>query len=259
MKKYDNLITWLTIYYNFDEIAKDAFLYSLYLIWDMDFWDDEWDTSPLKAKCYASKISNYLKIDIHKNKSWTSTSNTLQKQFFGFFYDKLKRQYLKKDVLYIISTRKIFDNKYGLSDIIYEIPDIFADNNDKQIFIEFINELIDLNQCTVAQREINNFTLDDVKNVFQNITLSFLHIICKYDKSLNERSKALMLRITENEVNALTGKHTNNMNGMYFKIQLPSLSSNTDFKKEIDENTGILHINTIKIITQDITAKCSDS
>ena len=81
----------------------------------------------------------------------------------------------------------------------------------------------------------------------------------KLDKSLNERSKALMLRITENEVNALTGKHTNNMNGMYFKVQLPSLSSNTDFKKEIDENTGILHINTIKIITQDIPAKCSDS
>ena len=90
MRMYDTLIACLVKYKNFKEIKKDEFLHSLYQIWDMVFWDDEDDISPMKAKYLASRISKFLKIDIYKdiykNESWVSTAESLQKHFFRYFY-----------------------------------------------------------------------------------------------------------------------------------------------------------------------------
>ncbi len=64
MRMYDTLIACLVKYKNFKEIKKAEFLHSLYQIWDMVFWDDEDDISPMKAKYLASRISKFLKIDL---------------------------------------------------------------------------------------------------------------------------------------------------------------------------------------------------
>ena len=59
MRMYDTLIACLVKYKNFKEIKKDEFLHSLYQIWDMVFWDDEDDISPMKA--YGIWFSGMMK------------------------------------------------------------------------------------------------------------------------------------------------------------------------------------------------------
>ena len=115
MRMYDTLIACLVKYKNFKEIKKDEFLHSLYQIWDMVFWDDEDDISPMKAKYLASRISKFLKIDlykdIYKNESWVSTAESLQKHFSDIFTTILEESTLKQMfyMLYRIDWKKSTD------------------------------------------------------------------------------------------------------------------------------------------------------
>ena len=94
MRMYDTLIACLVKYKNFKEIKKDEFLHSLYQIWDMVFWDDEDDISPMKAKYLASRISKFLKIDllqkVYKNIfsdifTTISEESTLKQMFYMLY------------------------------------------------------------------------------------------------------------------------------------------------------------------------------
>ena len=180
MRMYDTLIACLVKYKNFKEIKKDEFLHSLYQIWDMVFWDDEDDISPMKAKYLASRISKFLKIDlykdIYKNESWVSTAESLQKHFFRYFYDNFRRKYLKTNVLYVVSNRLEEVNGHH-HNIIYEIPTLFVNNSDKQNFVDCVNELIYLNHCTIVQRDTNNLFINDVKKFSKKSTRLFYILI----------------------------------------------------------------------------------
>ena len=250
MRMYDTLIACLVKYKNFKEIKKDEFLHSLYQIWDMVFWDDEDDISPMKAKYLASRISKFLKIDlykdIYKNESWVSTAESLQKHFFRYFYDNFRRKYLKTNVLYVVSNRLEEVNGHH-HNIIYEIPTLFVNNSDKQNFVDCVNELIYLNHCTIVQRDTNNLFINDVKKIFKKINPTFLHIDCQHSESVNEPGNVFLLKLSENDACTETGSHTNHIKKKYFEVRFTPASSNKDIVPDIEANNGILSIFAINI------------
>lgn len=258
MKAYNNLIAWLLANKSFDEIKKDDFLFSLYQIWDMGFWDDEYDI-PLTYKRTVARINNFLKIDINKiNKRWALRSGDLQHQFFDYFNTILKKKYLKKDTLYIVSNRIDEDDSHGAKSKIYEIPISIKNDKNKQAFIDCVNELINLNHFEVISRLENDVAPDDVKSLFKAITPEFLHIVCQDNISDDGTGKVFIIRLTNEEVRVLTGIQTKYGEGWYLKVQFSALTNDLHDKQGIGDNNGIVSINTINVIIKFISAKNSD-
>ena len=93
MRMYDTLIACLVKYKNFKEIKKDEFLHSLYQIWDMVFWDDEDDISPMKAKylkIYTKTKAGFLLQKVYKNIfsdifTTISEESTLKQMFYMLY------------------------------------------------------------------------------------------------------------------------------------------------------------------------------
>lgn len=254
MKEYDNLITWLTETKTFAEIGRDDFLFSLYQIWDMGFWDDDYDI-PLTYKRIVARIGRFLKTKISKTTSWAALSGELQKKFYEYFNNELKRKYLKKDTLYIISNLLVEDERYGSKSKIYEITTKLDTDEDKQTFIDCVKELINLNKCDIANRVENDLTHADIKNLFKDITYHFLHIECQNNHSIDASGKVFIFKLDDNEVYALTGKRTKYMQGVYLKVQFVS-SKHT--KNGVDDVDGIVSINSIELRVNFISAKNSD-
>lgn len=258
MNTYDTLIAWLLANKSFDEIKKDGFLFSLYQIWDMGFWDDEYDI-PLTYKRKVARINSFLKIDINKiNKSWASRSIILQDRFVEYFNTILKKKYLKRDTLYVVSNRIDEDESHGAKSKVYEIPITFRTNENKQAFIECVKELIHLNHFKVVGRDENDVAPDDVKSLFKAITPEFLHIICQDNISASGTGKVFVIGLTDEEVRVLTGIQTKYGEGWYLKAQFSPSENNINVKEGVEENNGIVSIDTIDIAVKFISAKNSD-
>ena len=257
MEIYDMLIALLLANKDFDEIDKDDFLFALYQIWDMGFWDDEYDI-PLNYKRRVARINNFLNIDINKiNESWASRSVTLQHQFVDYFSNILKKKYLKKNTLYVISNRIAEDDSHGAKSIIYEIPSVFTDDGDKQFFIDCVNELIKLNHCRVVRRNDNDLTSDDIENLFKNISPHFLHIICQDRISDGGDGTVFVIRLTDAEVRVLTGISTKYNEGWYLKAHFSPLTNAPHDKNGVGKNNGIGSVDTIELVIRYASAKNS--
>lgn len=221
----------------------------------MGFWDDEYDI-PLNHKRIVSRINRFLKIDINEiNKSWALRSNILQKKFIDYFNNNLKRKYLRKNTLYIISNTVNEDVTNQVESKIYEIPTTFKSDEDRQVFIDCTNELIKLNQYEIVKRQTNDLTLDNISTLFKNITPSFLNIKCQDNISNEGSGKVFIIMLTNEDVNALTGFPSSNGYGWYLKAQFSPRTNNIYDKNGVDENNGIVSIDCIKLIIKFISAK----